>query len=100
MVLINFNTKVFNTCSWINSFTTELHFYYIIKPFPFRFKYDHFSFFFTVSGILFAISQLTSLHKSMFSNLLGFLIDLSKYNKLVSSIKFIEFYGLIKVIDI
>ena len=85
-VLINFNTKVFNTCSWIDSlplnfiFTVPLNFFLLDLNMTI-------SVFLTFSEILFAFSQLTRFFRSIFTNLLSFLIDLPKYNKLVSFAK-------------
>ena len=57
---------------------------FIIKLFSSRLKNDHFSFL-KFSEILFALIQFSRLFRSIVTNLLRFLIDLRKYNKLVSS---------------
>ena len=61
--------------------------YFTIKLFPFRFKDYKFGFFLTLSKILFALSQYTRFFKSKLTSLLSSLIDLLKYNELVSSAK-------------
>ena len=85
-VLINFNTKVFNTCSWIDSL--PLNFIFIVSLNLFLLDLNMtISVCLTFNEILFAFSQLARFFRSIFTNLLSFLIDLLKYNKLVSFAK-------------
>ena len=85
-LLINFNNKVFNTCSWINYFPLNIIFITTLNFFLLDLNIT-ISVFFTSSEILLVFSHLTRLFRSIFTSLLSISMDLPKYNKLVSSAK-------------
>ena len=83
-ICITFQFHLFNTFSWICSFTTQHYFQNTVKFILLRFEDCHLSFF-TCSEISSVLKQLTRCFKSSLAGFPSFLIELPKQNRLVSS---------------